>query len=192
MSRPRHKLPLLSALAAGLLPVCALAIDPPTGNGRSLETALTTSAAETSRPQLIRASDLPCLGCEWKPALEHLPPTPVNLGAKPAPSANTGGAEAWSSIATASPRAISLRTLPFQDNEPLINRLKRVQAWPLLTIWDSSAATLYVGLDKRGEPGVHLRQKRGDRGSLLAPGRFVLIASPAARQDGPQITTASR
>ena len=79
---------------------------------------------------------------------------------------------------------IALRTLQFRDNEPLINRLKRVQAWPLLTIWDSSAATLYLGVDKHGEPGVHLRQKqRDDRGSVLPSSRFVLIASPTARSD---------
>ena len=64
-------------------------------------------------------------------------------------------------------------------NQPLVNRLKRIQAWPLLTIWDSGAATLYVGVNRHGEPGVHLRQKRKDRGSLAPRGRFVLIASPA-------------
>jgi hypothetical protein len=77
-------------------------------------------------------------------------------------------------------RVAPLAALQFRDNQPLINRLKRVQAWPLLTLWDSSAATLYVGLDKHGEPGVHLRQKRSDRGTVLPRSRLVLIASPDA------------
>lgn len=77
-----------------------------------------------------------------------------------------------------SPSARALRTLQFRDNEPLVNRLRRVQAWPLLTIWDSTRSTLYLGVNREGEPGVHLRQKRQDRGALVPRGRFVLIANP--------------
>ncbi len=87
--------------------------------------------------------------------------------------------------------ARALSTLQFRDNQPLVNRLKRIQAWPLLTIWDSTAATLYVGVNRDGEPGVHLRQKRKDRGDLATRSHFVLIASPATTGE-PQATVPRR
>jgi hypothetical protein len=87
--------------------------------------------------------------------------------------------------------ARALGALQFRDNQPLVNRLKRIQAWSLLTIWDSTAATLYVGVNRDGEPGVHLRQKRKDRGSLAPRSRFVLIANPATTGES-QVTAPRR
>ena len=52
-------------------------------------------------------------------------------------------------------RMAALRELKFRDNQPLVNRLKRIQAVPLVTVWDSTAATLYVGVNRDGEPGLH-------------------------------------
>ncbi len=71
----------------------------------------------------------------------------------------------------ASRRPDVIRDLTFRDNQPLINRLKRLQALPFVTVWDSTAATVYVGVNRDGEPGLHLRQKKHDRGTLLPAGR---------------------
>lgn len=65
----------------------------------------------------------------------------------------------------------ALRELKFRDNQPLVNRLKRIQAVPFVTVWDSTAATLYVGVNRDGEPGLHLRQKKYDRGTLTPANR---------------------
>jgi hypothetical protein len=105
--------------------------------------------------------------------LAHLPPDPAAKPSLIEHDAITLSAD------DDSRSALALRTLQFRDNEPLVNRLKRVQAWPLLTIWDSTSSTLYLGVNRDGEPGVHLRQKRQDRGALVPRGRFVLIANPS-------------
>jgi len=55
--------------------------------------------------------------------------------------------------------------LRFRDQQPLVNRLRRLQALPFVTLWDSRAATIYVGVNRDGETGLHLRQKLDDRGS---------------------------
>ena len=47
----------------------------------------------------------------------------------------------------------------------MVNRLQRVQAIPFVTLWDSTGATLYVGVNRHGDPGLHFRQKRDDRGT---------------------------
>lgn len=65
----------------------------------------------------------------------------------------------------------ALRELTFRDNQPLVNRLKRIQAVSLVTVWDSTAATLYLGVNRDGEPGLHLRQKKHDRGTLAPVSR---------------------
>ena len=85
--------------------------------------------------------------------------------AQPLQAAAIGAPEFASAAVDDSRSARAFGTLQFRDNQPLVNRLKRIQAWPLLTIWDSGAATLYVGVNRDGEPGVHLRQKRKDRGA---------------------------
>jgi hypothetical protein len=79
------------------------------------------------------------------------------------------------------------RGLSFRDNEPLVNRLKRIQAVALVTVWDSTSATLYFGVNRDGEPGLHLRQKKYDRGTLapvnrtlfsdITPWRAAMLAS---------------
>jgi hypothetical protein len=64
-----------------------------------------------------------------------------------------------------------LKGLTFRDNQPLVNRLKRIQAVAVLTVWDSTSATLYLGVNRDGEPGLHLRQKKHDRGTLAPANR---------------------
>ena len=84
-----------------------------------------------------------------------------------------------------------LGQLRFRDQQPLVNRLRRLQAVPFVTVWDSRDATVYVGVNRDGETGLHLRQKRDDRGSRA---RKVLLADPdplraptsAARKAGPR------
>jgi hypothetical protein len=62
----------------------------------------------------------------------------------------------------------ALQDLPFRDREPLINRLRTIQALPFVTLWDSRQATVYVGVNRDGEPGLHLRQKHDrDAGPLV-------------------------
>jgi hypothetical protein len=83
-----------------------------------------------------------------------------------------------------------LGELAFRDYQPLVNRLKRIQAVALVTVWDSTSATLYVGVNRDGEPGLHLRQKKHDRGTLapanrtlfsdVTPWRALRLASQAA------------
>lgn len=77
--------------------------------------------------------------------------------------------------------------LPFRDREPLINRLKSIQALPFVTLWDSGEATVYVGVDRRGRAGLHLRQKRDDRGTaaLSAAAKAIERASPAEAASRP-------
>lgn len=72
--------------------------------------------------------------------------------------------------------------LRFRDQEPLINRLRRLQALPFLTLWDSGEATVYVGVDRRGKAGLHLRQKRDDRGVRAAQS----LASPEVDRPPPR------
>jgi hypothetical protein len=184
MSSPRHSFLSVPAAILGVLPLCAFAFDPPPQVQRSPEPA----AVAPSAPSPNSLAELACTVCDFRPALDLLLKPPPNLQAESA-AVQTGDVEApevgpvamGTSWMSKSPdRVAPLAALQFRDNEPLINRLKRVQAWPLLTLWDSSAATLYVGLDKHGEPGVHLRQKRSDRGTVLPRGRLVLIASPDA------------
>lgn len=80
-----------------------------------------------------------------------------------------------------SKRQTAIRDLAFRDNQPLINRLKRLQALPFVTVWDSTAATVYVGMNRDGEPGVHLRQKKHDRGTLLPAGRTLFVDNTSGR-----------
>ena len=86
-----------------------------------------------------------------------------------------------------------LAQLRFRDQQPLVNRLRRLQAVPFVTVWDSRDATLYVGVNRDGETGLHLRQKRDDRGVLA---RKVLLHEPdpllgRARKAGPRRTSAA-
>jgi hypothetical protein len=198
MSSPDRKFPLMSAVMLGVLPLCAFAFEPPAPN----EPIPAATALARSAPAPDTLSALACTVCDFRPTLDLLLKPPASLHAEFVESA-TSDIESrdalpqhlGTSLGAASPsRVESLATLQFRDNEPLINRLKRVQAWPLLTLWDSSAATLYLGLDKHGEPGVHLRQKRSDRGSVLPRSGFVLIASPEAPSENvtPEVTDSKR
>ena len=63
------------------------------------------------------------------------------------------------------------RDLQFRDHQPLVHRLRRIQAVAFVTVWDSASATLYVGVNRDGEPGLHLRQKKHDRGTLAPASR---------------------
>ena len=84
-----------------------------------------------------------------------------------------------------------LGQLRFRDQQPLVNRLRRLQAVPFVTVWDSRDATVYVGVNRDGETGLHLRQKRDDRGSRS---RKALLTDPDplraptndARKGGPR------
>jgi hypothetical protein len=129
---------------------------------------------------MIELMDLPCTVCAALPVGGLLSATTAHVPPDPAAKPPLTEHDAISfSTDDDSRSALALRTLQFRDNEPLVNRLKRVQAWPLLTIWDSTTSTLYLGVNREGEPGVHLRQKRQDRGALVPRGRFVLIANPS-------------
>jgi len=192
MSSPRYNFLLVSVVMLGV-PLSALAFDPPTRSERTS----TTPAVAQSAPRPDTLTDLACTVCDFRPTLDLLLKPPANLraGLSPAVSTEVEAAERspFSANAAAN-RVAALTTLQFRDNQPLINRLKRAQAWPLLTFWDSSAATLYLGLDKNGEPGVHLRQKRSDRGSVMPRGHLVLMASPTAASESvaPEAPLASR
>lgn len=176
MSRQRTITPALSAIALTLLLGSASARDFPS----TAEPARESSKAQQPLRQL-EGAELVCALCELKIEQGHSTPSSTNsprdhsyLLLKPEPGfalVNIGGD---------SRSARAFGALQFRDNQPLVNRLKRVQAWPLFTIWDSRAATLYVGVNRDGEPGVHLRQKRQDRGSLVPPNRVLIASSSAA------------
>jgi hypothetical protein len=189
MSRPhRNRRPVFSAIVLALLPPWACALDPPTPP----ETTPEPRAVEQSGGHKLEVADLACALCELKPAkdLAPLPTTNARMERAADPLSQPERAEFSAADVDDSPSARALSTLQFRDNQPLVNRLQRIQAWPLLTLWDSTAATLYVGVNRDGEPGVHLRQKRKDRGSLAPRSRFVLIASPATSE--PQVPVPRR
>ena len=178
MSRPyRTRLPVFSVFALALLPLWACALEAPA----PAETRLETRALQQSVVRQLEFADLLCTLCQPKLAAQLASPGNTNARVELSPYKRPQSERAkFASAAVDDSRsARAFGTLQFRDNQPLVNRLKRIQAWPLLTIWDSGAATLYVGVNRHGEPGVHLRQKRKDRGSLAPRGRFVLIASPA-------------
>lgn len=62
-----------------------------------------------------------------------------------------------------------LPNLPFRDRQPLINRLKSIQALPFVTLWDSGEAAVYIGVNHRGQPGLHLQQKLSDSVTAAFP-----------------------
>jgi hypothetical protein len=172
MSRQRTVTPVLSAVALTLLSGSATARDFPA--------AAELERESSSTPQLIRqfkGAELLCALCELKVREDGSPPPGMNTPMDRS-YALLKAESGWPLISAGgdSRSARAFGGLQFRDNQPLVNRLKRVQSWPLFTIWDSRAATLYVGVNRDGEPGVHLRQKRHDRGSLVPPNR-VLIAS---------------
>jgi hypothetical protein len=190
MSRPhRTRRPVISALALALLPLWSYALEAPAPAEPSLE----TRALQQSVVRRLEFADLLCTLCLPKPAVQLASPgnTNARIELNPYKRPQAERAELASAAVDDSRSARALGTLQFRDNQPLVNRLKRIQAWPLLTIWDSGAATLYVGVNRDGEPGVHLRQKRKDRGSLAPRSRLVLIASPATSGE-PRVTAPRR
>jgi hypothetical protein len=189
MSRPqRTRRPVFSAITLALLPPYACALEP----AAPVEPTRETRALQLSVMRQLEVADLPCALCALNPVTQLAPPPNTNArdeGKRYSPLGSER-AEFAASVVDDSRGARALSTLQFRDNQPLVNRLRRIQAWPLLTIWDSTAATLYVGVNRDGEPGVHLRQKRKDRG--LAPrSRFVLIAKPATTGES-QVTAPRR
>ncbi len=190
MSRPHRTCrPVVSAIALALLPPWACALEPPAPS----EPVGETRVPQQSIARPLKVADLPCALCEVLPVKELVPPPTANarVERETYPLLQPERIEFAAPAGDDSRSARALSTLQFRDNQPLVNRLKRIQAWPLLTIWDSSAATLYVGVNRDGEPGVHLRQKRKDRGDLAPSSRFVLIASPATAGE-PQVTVPRR
>jgi hypothetical protein len=149
----RFRAPRIAALA--LLPMCASAIAQ-TGEFAP-PTLATTSAAMVS-----------CTECGTRRQI-----APLVALASPGIETCERSAIAPVVLSCSSPlqRMAALRELKFRDNQPLVNRLKRIQAVPLVTVWDSTAATLYVGVNRDGEPGLHLRQKKYDRGTLTPASR---------------------
>jgi hypothetical protein len=150
----------IGAACLALLPVCDLTI----AQTRDLPHAPLTLIAPI-------AMDCTLCGTRWQPS--------ALVGAS-APSASNipvqrrerlrAGSEA--PLKTPGARGLDeLRQLKFRDNQPLVNRLKRIQSVALLTVWDSRSATLYVGVNRDGEPGLHLRQKKYDRGTLAPANR---------------------
>jgi hypothetical protein len=153
----RFRAPRIAALA--LVPMCASA----SAQTREFAPAMppTTSVAMVSCTQC---------GTRWQIAPLVAPPT---LRIEPCERSTT--APGTPSCSSPLQRTAALRELTFRDNQPLVNRLKRIQALPLVTVWDSTAATLYVGVNRDGEPGLHLRQKKYDRGTLT-PARRTLFS----------------
>lgn len=145
-------------------------------------------AAQPSTSTLITAAsirpriEIPCTACgtQWQLTPRFTP----QLSA-PAPRVRlTDYRQPAVARPAARPREEALRELRFRDNQPLVNRLKRLQALPFVTLWDSTAATLYFGVNRDGEPGVHLRQKKHDRGTLMPAGRTLFVDAASAHSTG--------
>ena len=153
ISRRRFRAARIAALA--LLPMCASAI----GQTREFAPATLPTAS---------AALVVCTHCEarWQTAPRVALQAPVLE-----PCEWSAAAHGVPSCALQSRRMDALRELTFRDNQPLVNRLKRIQAVSLVTVWDSTAATLYLGVNRDGEPGLHLRQKKHDRGTLAPASR---------------------
>jgi hypothetical protein len=166
------------AASLALLPLC----------GSPIAHARDVSRPATSPPIVIACA---LCGTHWQaPPLKAAPTFASSAAAqgKRAPSSSDTG----STTAEAPRRLDGLRELAFRDNAPLVNRLKRIQAVAFLTVWDSASATLYVGVNRDGEPGLHLRQKKYDRGTLapvnrtlfsdISPWRAARLAGQPARR----------
>jgi hypothetical protein len=145
----RFRSPRIGAIALTLLPLWG---SPP---ARSQDLS---AAAVTHAPILIA-----CGLCDtrWE--------APTNLTS--AVFANTGPRLHHSTRPNV--RRDPFQELAFRDNEPLVNRLRRIQAVALVTVWDTTSATLYLGVNRDGEPGLHLRQKKYDRGTLAPANRTI-------------------
>jgi hypothetical protein len=101
-----------------------------------------------------------------------LSPVPPDASAPPAP---------FKSIDLSA----ELSDLPFRDQEPFVNRLRDIRALPFLTLWNSTGATLYVGIDRKGNPGLHLRQKgRDESAPVLSDSDDAPQAQPSQSQPG--------
>lgn len=165
-SRPLHR--CCAALTAGLLAGAAGA-EPPNPTTAGDEPAAIRGVGCDSQPQSSVACPGFSLPIEDAPGLpdDLVRPAPQPAGfdfsLKLPPDTDTSSQSAPFEVIDLS---AELADLPFRDREPLVNRLRSIQALPFFTLWDSSGATLYVGIDRKGSPGLHLRQKGHSEGAV--------------------------
>ncbi|MBS0375396.1 MAG: hypothetical protein JSR73_12530 [Proteobacteria bacterium] len=76
--------------------------------------------------------------------------------ARPLPFARSTGPDA------AVPLVTSLRATPFSDHRDLASRLRGVRRLKLVPVYDDAWVTVFLGLDRRGVPGLHVQQQQGD------------------------------
>lgn len=171
---PKIGLPRIGVAALALLSLCGS----PVARSQDLSPPAATSTA------IVMACAL--CGTRWQAHALTAPSAPSMDFTKKRPESGTAGNTARPN-AQVTPGLDAFRDLSFRDNEPLVNRLKRIQAVAFVTVWDSTSATLYVGVNRDGEPGLHLRQKKYDRGTLapvkrtlfsdITPWRAAMLAS---------------
>lgn len=153
MHPPRHSPHRVTAVAA-LLEFIACAC-------RAAEPDIADSKNDVQT--VIHCESCPERHVGWNvPAVEPAIGNPAPASASPAPNP--------AAVPGNQPRPAPnpFADLRFRDQEPLVNRLRRLQALPFVTLWDSGEATVYVGVDRRGKTGLHLRQKVDDRGTRAA------------------------
>lgn len=76
--------------------------------------------------------------------------------ARPLPVARVLGRDA------AVPPTASLRAAPFSDHRDLASRLRTVRRLTLVPFYDDAWVTVFLGLDRRGVPGLHFQSQEGD------------------------------
>jgi len=167
----------IAVAAASLAASLALAEPPSTTSAASPNVAGTTSPPK-QRPDSQAPLPGPAIDREFR----------VETLVRPLPACGPLASGAPVSHETSFPNA--LQDLPFRDREPLINRLRALRALPIVTLWDSRQATVYVGVNRDGEPGLHLRQKRDrDAGPPLGA-RGTDSSAPDSQSAAPPTATA--
>lgn len=53
-----------------------------------------------------------------------------------------------------------LPAFKFQDDDVLLRRLADMRTLPVMTLWQSRRAQIFFGVDRKGLPGLHIRQRR--------------------------------
>jgi len=60
------------------------------------------------------------------------------------------------------PPASGLQAAPFSDHRDLARRLRTVRRLKLVPVYDDARVTVFLGLDRRGVPGLHVQTQEGD------------------------------
>jgi hypothetical protein len=178
MYPPRHNA-FRTGVAAALLELIACACNADESIVGALNTDDSVQTVERCESCSRRAHDFTA------PAFENAVSAPAGVVRPPRSPSNLKPAHAGAEPA---PIPNPFAGLRFRDQEPLVNRLSQLQAVPLVTLWDSREATVYLGVNRRGKAGLHLRQKTDDRGdraaqTLAAPeNEHVLPRPPKSRR----------